>query len=108
MATEAFVADKVQNSSTGITSSSLGKNGYVRYGNGFTMQWGQQQLTKDSTNIYFPTKFTNMCSSVVIAMYPHYESDWNYAVGTITKDYFTIVAYGGERVGPYKWIAVGY
>lgn len=51
----------------GIVASSLGANGYVKFNNGFMIQWGQPTeggITSVTTN--FPAAFPTACHSVVL------------------------------------------
>ena len=53
----------------GITSSSLSKNGYVKYNNGFMLQWGVISLINKTgtyrASVTFPTPFTSNCLAVI-------------------------------------------
>lgn len=56
-------------SSSGIASSSLNANGYVKFGNGFMLQWGNhlQSISTSEYEITFPTAFTQACFNVVFS-----------------------------------------
>lgn len=71
---EAFVKGLLPNGSSsdkgdGITSSSLSKNGYVKYNNGFMLQWGVISLINKTgtyrASVTFPTPFTSNCLAVI-------------------------------------------
>ena len=71
---EAFVNSKIpSDSGNGIIGSSLNKNGYVKFKNGFIAQWGQVSLTQDEYNssretphsANFPVKFPTSCFTVI-------------------------------------------
>ena len=71
---EAFVNELIDGhggdkSGYGITSSNLGTNGYVKFGNGFMVQWGShlQNTSLSEYDIDFPTAFTSACYSVLIS-----------------------------------------
>lgn len=70
---EAFVKGLMPSQSSetggGITSSSLGTNGYVKFGNGFMVQWGShlQNVSLSEYDIEFPTAFSSACYSVLIS-----------------------------------------
>ncbi len=53
----------------GITSSSLSQNGYVKYNNGFMLQWGVISLINKTgtyrASVTFPTPFTSNCLAVI-------------------------------------------
>ena len=53
----------------GITSSSLSTNGYVKFGNGFMLQWGShlQTVSISEYDITFPTSFAQACFSVAFS-----------------------------------------
>ena len=71
---EAFVNELIDGhggdkSGYGITSSNLGTNGYVKFGNGFVVQWGNhlQNTSLSEYDIEFPTAFSSACYSVLIS-----------------------------------------
>ena len=50
-----------------IEDSKLSANGYVKFGNGFIVQWGSDtRADDDEYDITFPINFPNECFSVVI------------------------------------------
>lgn len=69
LATTAFVQSLINSKGT-IIASSLGTNGYVKFSNGFIVQWGQVSLTNSKWEgevgpFNFPISFTNNCFLVL-------------------------------------------
>ena len=63
---EAFVNGKIPD---GITESTLGETGYVKFGNGLIMQWGSIDYNGNGTLgmvINFPIAFTKECYSLTV------------------------------------------
>ena len=90
----------------------LATSGYLKMGNGFTIQWG---LTASSVNNsdyrYFPITFENTCS-VGLASYSSFDSSGQ---GTsfhkIDKTKFLLgcrLASGEIVSGQVAWVAIGY
>ncbi|SEJ60367.1 hypothetical protein SAMN05660742_111134 [Propionispira arboris] len=69
----------------GVVAQNLGVNGYVKFFNGFIVQWGRWKVNSGwNTKTAFPIGFKNACLSVNLSVY--------YANGTPTSDlYYTSV-----------------
>ena len=69
VATTAFVQSLINSlkSSIGgtISAASLNTNGYVKFSNGFIIQWGKHYYNNDNPWVSFPISFTSACYSVV-------------------------------------------
>lgn len=69
-----LIPDTSGNDESGIADSSLNENGYVKFGNGLIMQWGNSanisESASDSYGIYhrvtFPHAFFSKCLNVIL------------------------------------------
>ena len=92
----------------GITAASLAANGYVKFANGFIVQWGY--VTKTSTgysSITFPISFPTAAFSFVkssISADGNTGDERYVASDTLSK---TGVKTGHDRAG-FFWIAIGH
>lgn len=111
IATTAFIINLLNSESFGtITFANLNANGYVRFSNGFIIQWGSAILSnKDDSNIItsinFPIAFPNSCFTV-----------FNGGLGTLVFDINsisntgfsldTVPLFSANNV-PFLWGAIG-
>ena len=58
----------VDSRSGGIVASSYGQNGYVRYADGYMVQWGRATVPATGGTVSFPTGFPNATRSVVASI----------------------------------------
>ena len=98
------------NISGDIAASSLATNGYIKFSNGYTIQWGQRATTASSDTVTFPTSFTNLYS-IVATMY-HSNNDTGGVGNAIAVTPKTNATTTGFRVSHYGlagyyWIATG-
>ena len=93
-----------------IAASSLATDGYIKFSNGYTIQWGQRATTSSSDTATFPISFTNLYS-IVTTIY-HDNNDTG-GVGnadavtpktSATTTGFRVSHYG---LAGYYWIATG-
>nr|DAX83324.1 MAG TPA: MAEBL protein [Caudoviricetes sp.] len=100
-----------------LEGDNLGQNGYVKYSNGFLIQWGYSSSSSNATYIYLPTSFynTNYCVTitfiepgngmnivsplVTLKNTSNFRMRSRYAVGNANGT--------GEGTNPFGWIAVG-
>ncbi len=94
-----------------IAASSLATDGYIKFSNGYTIQWGQRATTSSSDTATFPISFTNLYS-IVTTIY-HDNNDTG-GVGnadavtpktSATTTGFRVSHYNGTA--GYYWIATG-
>ena len=94
-----------------IAASSLATDGYIKFSNGYTIQWGQVATTASSDTGTFATSFTNLYS-IVTTIY-HDNNDTG-GVGnadavtpktSATTTGFRVSHYNGTA--GYYWIATG-
>lgn len=98
------------NISGDIAASSLATNGYIKFSNGYTIQWGQRATTASSDTVTFPTSFTTLYS-IVATMY-HNNNDTGGVGNAIAVTPKTSASTTGFRVSHYGlagyyWIATG-
>jgi len=99
------------NISGDIAASSLAANGYIKFSNGYTIQWGQRATTSSSDTVTFPTSFTNLYS-IVTTIY-HSNNDTNGVSNADAVTPKTSATATGFRVSHYSvtagyyWIATG-
>ena len=53
----------------GSTSESFADDGYVKFGNGLIMQWGQETISAISEVVTFPISFPTACLNIVGTAY---------------------------------------
>ena len=100
-----------------LEGDNLGQNGYVKYSNGFLIQWGYSSSSSNATYIYLPTSFynTNYCVTITfvepgngmnivsplltLKNTSNFRMRSRYAVGNANGT--------GEGTNPFGWIAVG-
>lgn len=79
----------------GITAASLSANGYVKFANGFIMQWGTRSKTK---TIVFPISFSEACYAFVgtrySSSYPTFEADLSKTQVVLDESEISWVAVG--------------
>lgn len=116
VATTAFVHGLV-NANGGIASSSLGVNGYVKFINGFIVQWGYVQdgiAPYENQQVMFPISFETACYGVWrMHTGKHDDVDTNdsqWQVNSVTTMSFCLssicTASSSDYIGNY-WIAIG-
>lgn len=91
---------------------SKGTNGFVKFGNGIIIQWGQFSSTnRTTTKVTLPTKFTKATYSVVYSQYGTavLDTDWINSILTVSKheSYFEYRS-NLEEKPKYQWLAIGY
>ena len=123
LATTAFVQhwiDVLQNglrdNGVGITASSFGRNGYVRFKNGFIIQWAI--VATDSTGVaagVFPITFPNGCRGAYASGDEASTSDWHKIIqaAPLSNSVFEVTVYdvitGTKIPNDVSWVlAIGY
>ena len=97
----------------GITESQKSANGYMKFGNGLTVQWGSADSPANVSNqaITFPKAFTTACYAVMItaghsnADWPKYGYDEKYPGLAVLTDTLGLSGFTVAR-GPNTQIAV--
>ena len=116
VATTAFVHGLV-NANGGVSASSLGTNGYIKFINGFIIQWGYVSdgiAPYEDQQVMFPISFETACYGVWrMHVGKHDDVDTNdsqWQVNSVTAASFnlssTCTASSSDYVGSY-WFAVG-
>lgn len=100
-----------------LEGDNLGQNGYVKFSNGFLIQWGYSSSSSNATYIYLPTSFynTNYCITitfiepgngmnivsplVTLKNTSNFRMRSRYAIGNANGT--------GEGTNPFGWIAIG-
>ena len=109
IATTAFVKALVGAANNGgIVSANLAQNGYVKFANGFILQWGR--LTTNNTgNITFPLSFSSFCA-IALSTQSAYISNaalsWS-TYWTLNLNGFTCAPYDATCNAGKSYIAVG-
>lgn len=100
--------------SSGFLAESLTPNGYVKFPNGFTMQWGRANASPNArTTITFPTPFTSQVFSVVVTgtsdTGANAKDNWPtlYRHPALTTINSFQVTSANDSVDPISWWAVG-
>lgn len=91
--------------SGGIVASSLSENGYIKFSNGFLVQWGHYK--SNSGNVRYPIGFSSAVYSVTLGTNA-YGDAYHYITGVNTS-YFSLYYYSAgdsEKYGCY-WMAMG-
>ena len=97
----------------GIVAQKLDSNGYVKFANGFTIQWGYAADVPSGTQINFPILFSNGICKVVCAGKENVNrnSIQFFSVHSITGDGFKVLSkrFDGATTNDFfDWIAVGF
>ena len=113
IATTAFVKALVGAANNGgIVSANLAQNGYVKFANGFILQWGYANSNGITTEVNFPIPFSKTNYTVIVCQGMDVTNEWgaNYYVLNGSKALNSFSAYttspysnGGNRV---YWIAL--
>lgn len=109
IATTAFVKALVGAANNGgIVSANLAQNGYVKFANGFILQWGQNQTRQDQYNTFsFPLSFTtNQVQVVGIGTATYNEWQNGIVITAVTASNFTEHCRSAAQT--FRWIAVGH
>tara|TARA_R100000093_G_scaffold67054_2_gene38369 strand:+ start:1584 stop:2174 length:591 start_codon:yes stop_codon:yes gene_type:complete len=95
--------------SDGITESSLDTDGFAKFGNGFIMQWGTQEIGSNSTvAITLPIAFPSQALNVVATMGTTGNHDYSSNIGaSCTTTVVTIRNNSGSAYN-INWFAIGY
>ena len=89
----------------------MATDGYIKFSNGYTIQWGQRATTSSSDTATFPISFTNLYS-IVTTMY-HDNNDTGGVSNADAVTPKTSATTTGFRVSHYSglagyyWIATG-
>jgi hypothetical protein len=98
-ATKAYVDTAV----SGVMSSSLAQNGYIKFGNGVLVQWG---ICTIGTTVSFPITFSSTNYSVIVTPNGDDGSGYqNTRVPTKNKASFYV---NGANWSSGNWVAIGY
>lgn len=102
------VAQALTANNGGIVSANLAQNGYVKFANGFILQWGQNQTRQDRSNTFsFPLSFsTNQVQVVGIGTVPYNEWQNGIVITAVTASNFTEHCRSSAQI--FRWIAVGH
>jgi cytoskeletal protein CcmA (bactofilin family) len=93
-------------------TQSLSANGWVKFPNGLTIQWGRTSVSANTANAYrtFPTSFSTACLQVVAS----YEESAvgagdNSSIGTTSPTTSGFYLTNGQgSTSNFRWIAIGY
>lgn len=88
---------------------SAGTNGYMRFSNGFMVQWGQVSVgANTTTSVAFPTSFPTACSQVVITTADTENTAFvnGGAASGVSASAFTLFIW--YRASTWRYIAIGY
>jgi hypothetical protein len=100
-ATKAYVDSKAAG------ASQLSQNGYQKFGNGLTLQWGfVATAIATGTTVTFPTPFTTECWNV-LATYRTTTYNNYTAVSASTPTTTGFTAYQNATAFPFFWVAIG-
>jgi len=94
-----------------IVAQSLGTNGYVKFDNGFMIQWGHRTESLNNRcvrTINFPIPFPNKalwCNSILDTHHPSAERP-NCSCSLV--DRYSLKVGKGDVIGGWYWIALGY
>ena len=96
--------------SGGISASSLSGNGYVKFSNGYTIQWGEITSTASAYSVTFPTAFTTLYSVVTTIIHSNNDTAGVSNADAVTPR--TSATATGFRISHYQlygffWIATG-
>jgi hypothetical protein len=99
---QGYTAAQVAALAQSVIAQSLTPNGYVKFANGFTIQWGSAAYS--TRQIIFPTPFSNAVFGVFLQAVAY--NNWtNYPkVTEIATNYFS---WYGDNVD-IRWFAIGY
>ena len=59
----------MKNALVSLDVSRFADDGYIKFGNGLIMQWGQETSSSDTETVTFPIPFPNACLNVVATAY---------------------------------------
>ena len=104
IATTAFVKALVGAANNGgIVSANLAQNGYVKFANGFILQWGYYDKADNAASWTFPISFPNRCWTVVCSS--------RYDNNAYARSWSKTTVNGDLRVGDRQkygsWVAFG-
>jgi hypothetical protein len=85
-----------------LTAISKAQNGYVKFGSGVIVQWGQ--ITGGTVTVTFPTPFTTTNISVVGSTRAKADN-WGQCNYNVTTTSFTLYKSASNN---NQWIAIGY
>lgn len=112
IATTAFVKALVGAANNGgIVSANLAQNGYVKFANGFILQWGRTAVNTGtgSQNVTLPISFTNtnyfVCSDYYVDVMLDYVYGHNHGY-PVSNSVFH--AWNARNNTASQWVAVGY
>lgn len=114
---EKFVNDKIPaNSGDGITSKNLGTTGYVKFNNGFMLQWGNTGTIFDANEttktVNFSVGFTSSCYKVFLVVKNSQgskETDFDIHLVGVYKDHFDVLLQNMSGLdGPVTTLSVDY
>lgn len=91
--------------SGGIVASSLSENGYIKFSNGFLIQWGYYKSNRG--NVRYPIGFSSAVYSVTLGT--NVEGNAYHYITGVNTSYFSLYYYSAgdsEKYGCY-WMAMG-
>ena len=102
----------VMEQSGGMAEFNKNQNGYIKFLNGITIQWGYATFNGSGTTITFPKAFSNKITSLICQI----GTDVNnaFSVGIVPTAYSNtnFTAHGWQSSGPVNksgwWVAIGY
>ena len=104
----AATATTAISANNGVIASSNAETGYIKFGNGLIVQWGQATTSTPGGDVTatFPIAFPNSCFQVVRAeKFTGQTWDYTGAIRSWTK---TGVTASNWRIGTWHYIAIGY
>lgn len=104
IATTAFVKALVGAANNGgIVSANLAQNGYVKFANGFILQWGKNTASSGNNSISFPLSFTSFVTVVATGNDNNY---YNYYIASIDISKF-VFWQENSKGRQITWVAAG-
>ena len=91
-----------------VSASSLAANGYIKFANNLTVQWGTSARGAVSFPVAFPTAATSVVITPRTGPSDSDEADEGPYVSALSTSSFTISADGDNASNSYYWLAVGY
>lgn len=106
--TKPITASSAKNSIVTTTGISKNRNGYVKFGNGVIIQWGEVTATGASRTITLPTAFSGV--NYMVSLIPEAPSGSLYSLmlSDKTSSTVTVTSTGDAANYSFNWIAVGY
>ena len=100
----------MKNALDSLDVSRFADDGYIKFGNGLIMQWGQETSSATTEVVVFPIPFSHECLNVVATAYESGSASGNDGAVTVSVlPTTTGVTFGSDTGwGTIFWQAIGY